>query len=212
MVWFWRHALYPSLISFWTDTAINNHTHDRYNFQQRTSTFTLLYKIQYSSSKTAASKLVTMTLYSTFQSWSVKKKIIGCFTWYASKNNTYIQVCDWEFSYEQTVKGKAHPTTGHERGEGSGGIAPLFPLAVILRVVKATPRPFYTLERDLVPIAQESGWAPGPVWTGAEYLSPSGIRSPDHSVRSESLYRLRYTTPLRFTVLLGMWGWEIEAQ
>ena len=29
-------------------------------------------------------------------------------------------------------------------------------------------------ERDAVPILQEVGWAPGPVWTGAENLIPSG--------------------------------------
>jgi len=32
------------------------------------------------------------------------------------------------------------------------------------------------------------GWAVGPVWTGAENLAPIGIRSPDCSARSESLY------------------------
>ena len=26
--------------------------------------------------------------------------------------------------------------------------------------------------KDPVPIVQESGWAPGPVWTGAENLAP----------------------------------------
>ena len=31
---------------------------------------------------------------------------------------------------------------------------------------------------DLVPIVQEAGWAPWPVWTGAENLAPTGIRSP----------------------------------
>ena len=30
-----------------------------------------------------------------------------------------------------------------------------------------------------VPILQKAGWAPGPVWIGAENLTPSGIRSPD---------------------------------
>ena len=30
---------------------------------------------------------------------------------------------------------------------------------------------------DSVPIAQEAGWAPGPVWTGAEILALTGIRS-----------------------------------
>jgi hypothetical protein len=33
--------------------------------------------------------------------------------------------------------------------------------------------------------------SPGPVWTGAEYLAPTGIRSPDRPARSESLYRLK---------------------
>ena len=39
---------------------------------------------------------------------------------------------------------------------------------------------------------QEAGWAPGPAWTRAENLAPTGIRSPDRPVRSQSLYRLRY--------------------
>ena len=29
------------------------------------------------------------------------------------------------------------------------------------------------------PFLQEAGWAPGPVWTGADYVVPTGIRSPD---------------------------------
>jgi len=57
-------------------------------------------------------------------------------------------------------------------------------------VVNATPRPLSPQERDPVPIIQEAGWAPGPVWTGAENLAPTGIRSPDRPARSESLYRL----------------------
>jgi len=44
-----------------------------------------------------------------------------------------------------------------------------------------------------VPIVQEVGWVPGPVWTGAENLAPTGIRSPDRPARSQSLYRLRYS-------------------
>ena len=52
-------------------------------------------------------------------------------------------------------------------------------------------------EKDPVPIVQEAGWAPGPVWTGAENLAPYiGIRSPDRPARSESLYRLSYPGPL----------------
>jgi hypothetical protein len=41
-----------------------------------------------------------------------------------------------------------------------------------------------------LPIVQEGGWAPESVWTGAENLAPTEIRSPDHPVRRESLYRL----------------------
>ena len=34
-----------------------------------------------------------------------------------------------------------------------------------------------TPEKDPVPIVQEAGWAPGPVWTGAENLTPPGFDS-----------------------------------
>ena len=54
--------------------------------------------------------------------------------------------------------------------------------------MNATPRPLYFRERDPVPIVQEAGWAPGPVWTGAENLAPIGIRFPDLPFRSGSLY------------------------
>jgi len=47
-------------------------------------------------------------------------------------------------------------------------------------------------ERYQVPIVQEAGWAPGPVWTGAENIASTGIRFQDHPARSESLYRLSY--------------------
>ena len=36
-----------------------------------------------------------------------------------------------------------------------------------------------------VPIVHEGGWAPGPVWTSAENLDPTGIRSPDLPAHSE---------------------------
>jgi hypothetical protein len=59
-------------------------------------------------------------------------------------------------------------------------------------MVSVTPRPHYTPGKDPVPIVQEAGWAPGPVWTGAENLAPTGIRSPDLPARSQSLYGLSY--------------------
>jgi hypothetical protein len=58
--------------------------------------------------------------------------------------------------------------------------------------VSITPRPLFTTGKEPVPILQEAGWAPGPVWTGAENLAPTGIRSPDCPARSQSLYRLNY--------------------
>ena len=46
--------------------------------------------------------------------------------------------------------------------------------------------------KDPEPIVQQTGWAPGPVWTGAENLAPTGIRSQDRPARNQSLYRLLY--------------------
>jgi hypothetical protein len=59
-------------------------------------------------------------------------------------------------------------------------------------MINATPRPLYSRERDPIPIVREAGWTPGAVWTGAENLACTGIRSPDRQARSKSLYRLRY--------------------
>jgi hypothetical protein len=42
-------------------------------------------------------------------------------------------------------------------------------------MVNSTPRPLYPRERDPLPIVQEAGWAPGPVWTAAKNLSPPGF-------------------------------------
>ena len=42
-------------------------------------------------------------------------------------------------------------------------------------VVSSTPRPQFTPGKDPVPILQEAGWAPGPVWTDAENLAPPGF-------------------------------------
>jgi hypothetical protein len=74
------------------------------------------------------------------------------------------------------------------------GIALLFHDSDTRRGEWSAARPSRTLPpgKDPVPIAQEAGWAPGPVWTGAENLAPTGIRSPDRPVRSQSLCRLSY--------------------
>jgi hypothetical protein len=45
-------------------------------------------------------------------------------------------------------------------------------------------QPLLTRGKGPVPIVQEAGWAQGPIWTGAENLAPTGIRSLDRPARS----------------------------
>jgi hypothetical protein len=66
-------------------------------------------------------------------------------------------------------------------------------------VVCIISRQLYSRE-DPVPILQEAGWTPGPVWTCAKNLASTGIfwggiRSPDRPAPSQSLYRLSYPGP-----------------
>ena len=69
--------------------------------------------------------------------------------------------------------------------------------------VSVTPWPLFIPGKDPVPIVQEAGWAPGPVWTGAENLVPTGTRSPDRPARSQSLYWLRYPALVRKSRLIN---------
>jgi hypothetical protein len=87
--------------------------------------------------------------------------------------------------------------TGRTAYRGSRGTALLFHDHSTRRGwgVSVTPRPIFTTGKDPVLIVQEAGWAPGPVWTGAKNLAPTGIRSPDRPARSQSLYRLRCPVP-----------------
>jgi len=58
-------------------------------------------------------------------------------------------------------------------------------------VVSSTPRPHFTRAKEPVPILQEAGWAPGPVWTGGK----SRLRRDSIAhllARSQSLYRMSY--------------------
>jgi len=72
------------------------------------------------------------------------------------------------------------------------GIALLFHDRCTRRwVVSSTPRPHFTPGKDPVPILQEAGWAPGPVWTGGK-SRPHRDSIPERPARSQSLYRLSY--------------------
>jgi len=60
-------------------------------------------------------------------------------------------------------------------------------------VVSSTLRPHFAPWKDPVPILQEAGWAPGPVWKGGK-SHPHRDSIPDRPARSQSLYQLSYTT------------------
>jgi hypothetical protein len=74
-------------------------------------------------------------------------------------------------------------------------------------VVSVTAQPLATPGKDSVPIAQEAGWTPGPVWTSAENLAPTGILSPDRPARSQLLYRVGPPTGcFIYVILTNMWN------
>ena len=73
-------------------------------------------------------------------------------------------------------------------------------------VVSSTSRPLFTPGKDPVPIVQEAGWAPGPLWTGGK-SHPHRYSIPDLTARSQSLYRLSYpahTKILNFMQILSV--------
>ena len=76
----------------------------------------------------------------------------------------------------RTVKGKGKdlPRTGHEGPQVEQMHSSTLPSTSALDGGWwSTPRPGrFTPGKDPVPIVQEVGWAPGPVWTGAENLAP----------------------------------------
>ena len=58
-------------------------------------------------------------------------------------------------------------------------------------MVSSTPRPHFTPGKDPVPILQEAGWVPGPIWTDGK-SRPHRDSIPDRPARSQPLYRLSY--------------------
>jgi hypothetical protein len=73
------------------------------------------------------------------------------------------------------VTGRFHPFIQTTKAlRESSGIALLFLDLGTRRGsgVSVTPQPLSTPGKDPVPIVQEAGWTPGPVWTGAENLAP----------------------------------------
>ena len=60
-------------------------------------------------------------------------------------------------------------------------------------MVSSTPRPHFTPGKDSVPILQEAGWAPGPVWTGGK-SRPHRDSIPDRPARSSVAIPTELTT------------------
>jgi len=65
-------------------------------------------------------------------------------------------------------------------------------------VVSSTPRPHFTPGKDPVPILQETGWVPGPVWKGGK-SGPHWDSIPDRPARIQSLFWLSYPAHLLTT-------------
>jgi len=119
------------------------------------------------------------------------------------------KICVFWFNYGRKIwneiKGKKVKCSRYRPGVAQRvgrGIALLFHDRDTRRwwVVNSTPRTHFTPGKDPVPILQEAGWVPGPVWTGAENLVPTGIRSrtvqpvvsPYTEWATGPTYRMRY--------------------
>jgi len=73
-------------------------------------------------------------------------------------------------------------------------------------VISSTPQSHFTLRKDPVPILQDAGWAPGPVWTGGKSrLHRDAI--PDRPDRSQSLYWLNYPAHSVNNVVWVIYEW-----
>jgi hypothetical protein len=58
-----------------------------------------------------------------------------------------------------------------------------------------SPAALFPGKESMVPIGQEAGWTPEPVWTRwwrEKFSVPTRTRTPDHPARSSALYRLSY--------------------
>ena len=67
-------------------------------------------------------------------------------------------------------------------------------------VVSSTPRPHFTPGKDPVPILQEAGWAPGPVWTSGK-SRPHRDSIPDRPARSSVAIPTELPGPLIHSVV-----------
>jgi hypothetical protein len=77
-------------------------------------------------------------------------------------------------------------------------------------VVSSTPRPYSISGKDPVPIAQEAGWALGPVWTGAENLAHPRDWSPDRPARSSVSIPTELPGPRTKWIKISRWNCDFQ--
>ena len=70
--------------------------------------------------------------------------------------------------------------------------------------VSVTPQPHFTPGKDPVPIVQEAGWDPGPVWTDAENLASHQYSIPGPSSPQPVAIPTELPGPLLKAKLIGM--------
>jgi len=63
-------------------------------------------------------------------------------------------------------------------------------------VVSSTPQPHFTPRKDLLPILQEAGWTPGPVWMGGK-CGPHRDSIPDLPAHSSVAIPTELPSPLQ---------------
>ena len=105
------------------------------------------------------------------------------------ENKRKILYARLEALLDVSSKGKAHPRKGYKDPEGEKRYN--YNLSLISALDGggwSTPLPGCFIPwKDPEPIIWEAGWETGPVWTGAENLATTEIRSPDRPARSELL-------------------------
>ena len=104
------------------------------------------------------------------------------------------------------IKRKIHPITGHESPEGEKRYSSTLSLTSALDGVDSQRYDPAALPpgKTRYSLYRRFGGPQGPVWTGAENLAPTAIRSSDRPALSQSLYQLSYPGP----VIID-WTWRI---
>ena len=96
------------------------------------------------------------------------------------------------------LEGKVQPLTYHEGAEGEKRYSSTFSLTLALYGGGwLTPHPG---RFNWYPLCRSLGRAQGQAGEVRKISPPNGIRSPDRPPHSESLYRLRYSLALMFTL------------